>query len=236
MYNTILGAKPLLADGHTFYYSDCNFDGHKVYSKNRWPCCSGTFPQIAADYRISTYFRDAEDIYVNLYLPSTLRWTQGSVQASLTQKTSYPFDSLVQLDLKLSKPAPFTLYLRIPVWAEGAAIFLNGQKYFTSTVPGTFASLEREWKSGDRIELNLPLTMRIEPINDKHRDTVALLSGPLVLFAVSESAPVITRSQLLSARQVAANRWQAQTASAPLTLLPFTAIDEQRYSTYLNVS
>src|SRR3984957_13495307 len=58
MYNTILGAKPLERDGRTFYYSDYNFNGSKVYSPHGWPCCSGTMPQVAADYRINTYFRD----------------------------------------------------------------------------------------------------------------------------------------------------------------------------------
>ncbi len=59
MYNTVLGAKPLQPDGRTFYYSDYNFKGRKVYSDTQhWPCCSGTLPQVAADYRINTYFRD----------------------------------------------------------------------------------------------------------------------------------------------------------------------------------
>jgi uncharacterized protein len=54
MYNTVLGTKPLLADGSTFYYSDYNFQGRKIYKNVRWPCCSGTLPQVAADYRINT--------------------------------------------------------------------------------------------------------------------------------------------------------------------------------------
>ena len=64
MYNTVLGAKPLLADGSTFYYSDCNFHGHKIYHNARWPCCSGTMPQVVADYRINTYFWDAGGGYM----------------------------------------------------------------------------------------------------------------------------------------------------------------------------
>jgi len=62
MYNTVLGAKPLEADGHAFYYSDYNFHGTKVFHDSRWPCCSGTLTQIAADYGISSYFRDADGI------------------------------------------------------------------------------------------------------------------------------------------------------------------------------
>ncbi len=236
MYNTVLGAKPLLADGRTFYYADCNFNGRKVYSKNRWPCCSGTYPQIAADYRISAYFRDDSGVYVNLYVPSTLRWMQGSNRVSISQTGNYPFDSQVQFALSLSQPEEFAVNLRIPAWATGATVSVNGKHVASSTVPGTFASVRREWKTGDRIELELPLTMRLEPINNKHPDVVALLSGPLVLFAINESAPKITRSQLLAAKKIGAQRWQADTASAPLALLPFSAIDEERYSTYLTLA
>lgn len=236
MYNTILGARQLQPDGRTFYYADCNFDGHKIYKKDRWPCCSGTFPQIAADYRISAYFRDAQGVYVNLYLPSTLRFTHGSAAASLTQTTTYPFNPLVQLDLKLSQPAEFAVNLRIPAWAEGATIVVNGKHLSSPATPGSFATIHREWKTGDRIELNLPLAMRLEPINSRHPDVVALLAGPLVLFAINDSPSAVTRAQLLAAKKVATSRWQAETSAAPLTLLPFTSIDSERYSTYLKVS
>ena len=53
LYNTILGAKPLLPDGTSFYYSDYNDNAQKGYHPDKWPCCSGTFPQVTADYGIS---------------------------------------------------------------------------------------------------------------------------------------------------------------------------------------
>src|SRR5208282_445620 len=122
MYNTILGVKPLESDGRTFYYSDYNFKAQKVYSPHRWPCCSGTMPQVAADYRINSYFCDADGIYVNLYIPSTLKWTQDGTRVSLTQQSEYPFESGVKFDLALSRTAEFAIRLRIPAWAAGASI------------------------------------------------------------------------------------------------------------------
>jgi DUF1680 family protein len=237
MYNTILGAKPLKADGRTFYYADCSFDGRKMYSKNRWPCCSGTFPQIAADYRISTYFREPRGVYVNLYIPSSLGWKQNSAQVALRQTGNYPEDSHIQLDLTLSQPKEFALYLRIPGWAETASVSVNGKKVSGPVVPGTFAELRREWKTGDRVELELPLKLRLEPLDSRHADLAAVLSGPLVLFAIREKEPAaLTRQQLLAAKKTGKSRWQAETASGPVTLRPFTAIEEERYSTYLRVS
>jgi DUF1680 family protein len=235
MYNTILGAKPLMPDGRTFYYADYNFAGKKVYSDHRWPCCSGTMPQVAADYRINAYFREPEGVYVNLYIPSTARWVQNGSQVSLTQNSAYPYDSLIKLETKLSKPAEFTMNLRIPAWAQDPEIRINGQSLWTSVVPGTFAAIHREWKTGDRIEVNLPLRMRLEPVDPQHLNTVALLAGPLVLFPITEKAPVISRSQLLSAKKRSAREWEAETASGSITLRPFTAIELESYTTYLNV-
>jgi DUF1680 family protein len=128
MYNTVLGAKPLLADGHTYYYSDYNFKGSKFYHDGRWACCSGTLPQVVADYRLNTYFRDRGDVFVNLYIPSTLRWRQGQASFALKQTGNYPFDSGVRLELSATKPTEFAVNLRIPAWAEDATVAVNGKR------------------------------------------------------------------------------------------------------------
>ncbi len=234
MYNTILGAKPLEADGRTFYYADCNFKGRKVYSSHGWPCCSGTHPQVAADYRINTYFRDARGVYVNLYIPSTLKWTQNGAQVVLTQKSEYPYDAHVQFEVKVSKSEEFAVNLRIPAWAEKASVSVNGKREAANA--GTFAQVQRQWKTGDRIDVELPLTTRLEAIDPAHADTVALLMGPLVLFAVTDSEPKVTRAQLLAAKRTGGQNWQMQTASGPVKMLPFTAIADEQYTTYLRVT
>ena len=234
MYNTILGAKPLERDGRAFYYSDYNFKGRKVYSPHGWPCCSGTMPQVAADYRINTYLRDARGMYVNLYIPSTVRWTQGGVQVSLTQASEYPYDSQVQLAVKVSKAAKFAVNLRIPAWAEGASVSVNGKR--EAAQAGTFARVQREWKDGDRIEMELPMRTRLEAVDPQHADSVALLVGPVVLFAVTDAEPKVTRAQLLAAKKNAAQGWRVEAASGLVKMLPFAAIGEEQYSTYLRVT
>jgi hypothetical protein len=235
MFNTILGAKPLLADGTTFYYSDYNFQGNKFYKHDHWPCCSGTLPQVAADYRINAYFHDADGVYVNLYIPSTLRWNHDDAQVSLTQKGDYPFDSSLKFELAVSKPTEFAIGFRIPVWADGASVLVNGQTMPSSGAPGQFATLRRSWQSGDQIEIDLPMKLRLEAIDPQHPQTVALLCGPLVLFAITNTPPVVTARQLLAARKTGPQNWQIETVSGKLDLLPFTTITDQPYSTYLTV-
>ena len=234
MYNTILGAKPLERDGRTFYYSDYNFKGSKVYSPHGWPCCSGTMPQVASDYRINTYFRDAHGVYVNLYIPSTLRFTQNGAQIALTQKSEYPCDSHVQFDVKASKSAKFALSLRIPAWAEGASISVNGKR--EAARAGSFAQVRRHWNSGDRVDLELPMKARLEEVDRQHPETVGLLVGPVVLFAVTDREPRVTRAQMLAVNKTDAQNWQVETADGPMKMLPFTAIGDEPYSTYLRVT
>jgi uncharacterized protein len=238
LYNTVMGAKPLEKDGHAFYYSDYSNSGNKFYHDDRWPCCSGTLPQIAADYRILSYFHDSDGVYVNLYLPSTLNWVGAhGAKLSLTQSGGYPLEGRVQIVVKASKAENFALRVRIPEWTQGeTAIRVNGALENAQVSKG-FATISRKWKDGDRVELGIPMPMRLEAIDEQHPDTLALVRGPLVLFALTEETPRVTRRQLLSANAMKGQAvWMATTVSGPLLLTPFTEIHEEKYKTYLTVS
>jgi uncharacterized protein len=164
---------------------------------------------------------------VNLYLPSTLRWTtmDGS-QLALTQRGDYPVDSKIAMHLRASRSSRFTLRLRIPAWSLPAepVIRINGERALAPIRNG-FVSLQRVWNDGDRIELEIALPLRLEAIDKNHPNTVALVRGPLVLFAVADQPPALTKQQLLSAVQV-----PKQT-----TWRPFSDIGDAQYSTYLNL-
>lgn len=238
MYNTVLGAKPMQPDGRAFYYADYNFVGHKVFSNHRFPCCSGTLPQVAADYRINTYFRDTRGVYVALYIPSSVRWEQNGARVLLAQTGDYPFADAAHFELTMSTPKEFAVNLRVPEWAQGTLIEVNGKRWPGLLVPGQFAIISREWRSGDRIDVHLPRKLRLEPISPQHPGTVALLCGPLVLFAISngDRHPSVVRTQLLAARQTSMRAWQAGTAPDLINFLPYVAIDDEQYSTYLDAT
>jgi DUF1680 family protein len=240
LYNTVLGARPLQLDGRAFYYSDYNSSASKVYFPDVWPCCSGTLPQVAADYRILIYFRDPAGIFVNLYLPSTLRSTApDGAHLTLTQSGDYPLDGKVAIRLGLSRASDFALRLRIPAWAsqtEAAVIRVNGERSLESVRAG-FVTLQRSWKDGDRIDLELNLPLRLEPIDSLHPNTVALVRGPLVLFAIGENLPTLNRQQLLSASRLPEQPvWQVESASGRLLFRPFWAMQDEHYRTYLDVA
>lgn len=233
MYNTVLGARQLQPDGHAFYYSDYNAEGTRVYSRHIWPCCSGTLPQVAADYRISAYFRDGRDIYVNLYIPSTLRWTQDGNDLSLASEGNYPLGDTVQITLTLSHSEKFSLLLRIPDWAEGASVQVNGKSSSGPIQAGSFLRLQRKWKTGDRIALTLPMQLRLEPICPRHPESVALVRGPLVLFPLGTMKTAFAQKQLLSARQDGPSQWLVESDAGPVRFAPYTALGTHKYSTYV---
>jgi len=240
MYNTVLGALPLEDNGRNFYYADYNFDAQRVYKEAHWACCSGTLPQVAADYRINTYFRAPGAVYVNLYVPSTLRWSEGGAAMTLTQEGEYPYEPRVTFTVTSTQPAETTLHFRIPAWAAGAEIHVNGAMQRGLPVPGQFAAVRRTWKTGDRVELELPLRMRLEPIDPQHADTVALVRGPLVLMTVKDeqaaALPRVTRDQLLAARRVSERAWQVSAVGGPVAMMPFTWLGSRPYTTYVKVS
>ncbi len=239
LYNTILGAWPIQADGTSFYYSDYATTGKKGWHRDKWPCCSGTFPQLAADYHISAYLRAADGVYVNLFTPSVVRWNDGGGKYSLTQQTKYPFENKVQIQVSGTRAAEYTLYVRIPAWSGSEPMLsVNGKRVSDPVKPGTFAAVRRTWKDGDRVELELSMPLRLEPVDENHPKLVALMRGPLVHFAIADSQPAFDGAELLRSElsNNAAGDLIANSADAkPVSMRPFMSIDKESYSTYVQL-
>jgi uncharacterized protein len=238
LYNCALGATPIQSDGRAFYYSDYTRSASKTFHPDRWPCCSGTLPMLAADYPISVCFTDAHSLYVNLYVPGRINWRQSAAACSLSIATDYPYASLVTMNLQLSRPQSFAIKLRIPVWASGASVSINGQRSTLRIVPGRFADLTREWRSGDRIELDLPLRQHLKAIDAEHPQVVAISAGPLVLMRILDDASpataAIPRQALLSAER-GARQWTISQEARKIELRAFADIGAQTYSAYQNI-
>jgi DUF1680 family protein len=239
LYNTVAGAKPILADGTSFYYSDYNSDAaKKVYYKDKWPCCSGTFPQLTADYGISSYYPAKEGIYVNLFLPSRVTWQQNGARCTLTQQTKYPTSNTTQFQLDLERAETFTICVRVPAWADAKTrISVNGKKVEGDLVAGKFFALPRTWKNGDRVEFEIGMPLSLQAVDAENPQIVALRRGPLALFGVGNLPAKFSRAQLLaaSAASQSSEDWLVQGDAAKITFRPFTAIGDETYRLYQQV-
>jgi uncharacterized protein len=227
LYNAILGALPMTVDGPAFYYADYNMHGMKFYHDYNCPCCWGTLGQVVSDYGISSYFSDARGIYVNLYVPSKALWRQGRDAITLTQQTSYPLTPDISIGVKTPRPSEFSIRLRIPTWAGAKSrVAVNGQPFAMELVPGRFAEVRREWRDGDRVELSLDMPLRLEAVDAQHPKLVALMQGPLALFATGSRFISFQREELLQARQRSAGstEWTFRTDAGEHVFKPYFAI------------
>jgi uncharacterized protein len=236
LYNTAAGAKPILSDGTSFYYSDYNNDnGKKVYYKDKWPCCSGTFPQLTADYGISSYYPAQDGIYVNLFLPSRVSWTKNGTRCTLSQKTNYPASNTTQLLLQTPRPENFTIYIRVPAWTDqNTRISVNGKRVEGDILPGKFFAIARTWKNDDRVEFEIGMPLRLPAVDAQHTDIVALVKGPLAYFAIGKPPEKFTRGQLLAATAVSPSSGDLLVAgdAGKVTFRPFSAIGDETYRLY----
>jgi DUF1680 family protein len=238
-----LGASlPMTADGRVFYYSDYNtHGGMKRIHWDGWSCCAGTRIQATADVCDLAYFKDGDNLYVNLFTPSTVKWSHAGANVTLHQTTRFPEDGAVEFTVETDKPVEAGLKIRTPAWlAAPMTAKLNGEPVSLETDPLHWSSLRREWKTGDRLTVVLPMQLWVSRFDPKKDYPAAVLYGPVVLAARAASPAFVEKFNLnrlgseLTAVAGEALTWRL--ASDPTILLrPFYAYKEgERYFLYLD--
>jgi hypothetical protein len=167
--------------GYTQYYLSLTPGTWKTFNtedQSFW-CCTGTGVEEYAKLNDSIYWRDDGGVYVNLYLASEANWPEKGFR--LRQDTRFPEEAGATLTVRAEKPARLALRLRIPAWAgTGCAVKVNGKAVEASASPGSYLTLARTWKTGDRIRIDFPMRLAAEAMPDDPA-TQAFLYGPLVL-------------------------------------------------------
>ncbi len=181
-YNGVGASLPVTEGGRNFYYSDYRVSGGmKVDRWDNFTCCSGTYFQNLADYYNLIYFKDSSGLYVNLYVPSELSWKHQGDEIKVTQQTEYPLKDMVSLSFDMKQRKKFDLRFRVPEWCQNMSIKVNGAAASVACKPGTWASLSREWNPGDKVEIHVPMLLRMEAVDQQNPDRVAVVRGPVVL-------------------------------------------------------
>jgi DUF1680 family protein len=102
-------------------------------------------------------------------------------EVKLVQETGYPEEDTARLTVTAKQPSAFALRFRVPAWTRGASVAVNGAALDVACPPGSWASVARTWSPGDVVEVRIPLTLRMEPVDAQHPDRVAVVRGPTVL-------------------------------------------------------
>lgn len=150
-------------------------------------CCGGTGLESHVKYQEGIYFRSADqtELYVNLYIASTLTWDETGLE--LEQVSSYPEGDTSTLIVKAAPSRPLSVHLRVPAWSSGVEIEVNGAAAGVDVEPGSYATIARTWAVGDTITVRIPLSVRVEAAVDR-ADIQTLMYGPVVLTATSSSS------------------------------------------------
>jgi DUF1680 family protein len=203
LYNGLISGVSL--DGKGFFYPN-PLESRGQHARSPWfgcACCPSNICRFMASVPGYVYARRGDDLYVNLFASGTARLplTSGGT-VELRQETRYPWDGAVKLTVTPPGPTPFALKVRVPGWArnepvpgdlyrfDGTAdapvtLKVNGEPVAVEITAG-YATLDRRWKAGDVVELNLPMPVRRVRANDKvaaDRGRVALQRGPVVYCA-----------------------------------------------------
>jgi hypothetical protein len=188
-WNAVLGAQN--ADGRWWTYNtpmdgERRASAHDIVFQARagspeLNCCSVNGPRGLGMLSEWAVMLADDGLALNHYGPSTIAVPLASgVVVQLQQETDYPLDGRIVLRVIPAEPARFALRLRIPGWSRATTVALNGEPQ-ADVRPGTYLTLEREWRAGDTIELMLDLGVWMWPGEREAGGKVALYQGPLLL-------------------------------------------------------
>lgn len=249
--------------GMCVYYTSMRPGHYRVYGTkfDSFWCCTGTGFEQTAKLGQMIYAHDMNGLYVNLFIPSVVRWRDG---ISLKQETLFPDENLTQFTIYSDKDERFTLNLRHPNWITSSrlTIRINGKKIKLATNNSRYVEIDRVWRNGDKVELELPAAITMNPLN-KDGKYVAIKYGPIVLaskvedenlqkedFRFARLTVAIKDFPMIKAPSLIGNVdkmplsivrkkgqpltfiCQDKVASTPFELVPFSRIHWSRYAIY----
>lgn len=196
LYNSVLSGISL--DGKKFLYTNPLEFSDDLPFKQRWSkdrveyislsnCCPPNVVRTIAEVNNYAYSVSDKGIWLNLYGGNNIstKLKDGS-KVNLSQVTNYPWTGDVSLSINESSSKPYSIFLRIPGWANNAQVLVNGKPAGVSVNTGSYAELNRKWKSGDKIQLVLPMEAKLveaNPLVEESRNRVAVKRGPVVYCA-----------------------------------------------------
>ena len=175
-------ATPHPSEGSPLYYLGMQPGQWKVHfvPHEGFFCCCGTGLENFAKLGEGFYYHDGQSLWVNLFFASEVRWREKGVV--LRQETRFPDEAGMRLIVQSKSPVAFSLKVRIPYWAENVSFSINGKPFqpHEKLAPSSYAKIDRTWKDGDRVDVQLPMRLHLQAIPDD-ANLAAIMYGPLVL-------------------------------------------------------
>lgn len=163
-------------------------------------CCNGTAIESSTKLQNAIYFKSIDNnaLYVNLYVPSTLNWTERNI--TVEQTTSFPKEEGTKLTVRGN--GKFDVHVRVPSWAtKGFFVQINGREQKLEAKPGSYLKISRNWKDGDVISIKMPFGFHLDPVMDQP-NIASLFYGPVLLAAQEPEARKEWRTVTLDAADI----------------------------------
>ena len=166
--------------GHVIYNLSLDMGGFKVYQDpESFTCCVGSGMENHSKYGRNIYYHNENELYAVQFIASELSWKDKGVK--ITQLTDFPEEETMIYAFETDRPVRFGFNIRYPLWAKnGILVQVNGAEQEIDQEPGSFVNIQRKWKTGDRVEVRIPFSLRIEAMPD-NQNRVAIFNGPVVL-------------------------------------------------------
>lgn len=178
IFNALFAAQS--PDGRHLRYF-CPVEGPRVYHPTDTYCCPCNFRRAVAELPLWVYYRHGDGLAINLYSESQVTWKlPDGTPVALRQESDYPNSGQVKITVAPEKPATFPLRLRIPAWAAGAKVTVNGQPASAPIRSGTWHEIQRTWQKDDQVSVDLPMPWRLVRGRERQAGRVAVMRGPLV--------------------------------------------------------
>ncbi len=199
-YNSVLSGVSL--DGTNFFYTNPLRVTEPLPVNLRWPrtrvpfvssfCCPPNLVRTIAESAGYAYAKSGDAIWVNLYGGNSLVTELAGKKIKLSQQTDYPWNGRVRIKIKACGKKEFSLKLRVPGWANGASVRVNNSPADFSPSPESYFEIKRVWKTGDFVDLDLPMPVRLmeaNPLVEEDLNQVAIQRGPIVYCLESPDLP-----------------------------------------------
>ena len=246
-------------DGTMMYYLPLLAGAWKTFGKpfDAFWCCTGTGSEEYGKLTDTIYFHDEDSLYINLYIDSQLEWPEKGLRVK--QETRFPEEQGTTIIISTKNPVQMAIELRIPYWVQGGSVKINGTTLPAFASPSSYLSLNRVWKTGDKIELSLPMGLHIDAMPD-NESIQAAMYGPLVLagrfdpvtkemmYGEYEPKPTDTyKVPHIVAGLGKPAAWiepdtkqplifRGVNQSQPITMVPLYKVIHERYAVYWNVA
>ena len=239
LYNHILASVAEDNPGNTYHVS-LNPGAQKQFGNanmSGFTCCNGTALESNTKLQDSIYFRGADNntLYVNLFVPSTLRWTERHLVVK--QRTDFPYADTTQIVLEGG--GQFDIKIRVPRWAtRGFVVKINGREQSVKAVHGSYLTLRRNWRDKDTIDLRMPLHFYLDSVVDQP-NVASIFYGPVLLAAEESGLRTDWRAVTLAADDIGKSiTGDPGTLRFSIDGVGFKPFFETytRYSVYLNVT